>query len=494
MKNMQQLYQNAKHCSSDKNITAYREAVEEFTSSPKEYIENIQYILPSSIGIKSLQEFVSTYGISIASYQPIVECIQSCIERCEKNKKDASLYKEALEFMESFKNKYQHNFYMFENFKEDLKPNYVEAYYKNFPVLRGGKEVNFSKIIERFGESAIPDMIIYVDMFGDSNTVLTPFKERYDRLDTTTKLWLEECEKDLFTEGLLDMIKNIPANIRSRLNVDQPGKENDSPSAPPPRIKSYTQNDLPSPLNIITKNIIKDIAINMKKLILEDPEFRSIRDKMTFKNIEWAFDTAIKEFQNTTYTVSYPDQIAPGIDIFNLVELYNYTDGAMEFDNPRDLDYDHDIAFMNAHGWFDENLSRRLAQKIFNILSEKYNAELHKHGLMLMDQKMIDQRPYIDVKNFVSGEYNLEILIAICPISEEYAKQLYCAIFNESSSTLTENAVMDIVRRNERLIQESVILGYEKKVSFTESELDSIQDLISFKENLLLWWNLKKSV
>ena len=278
MKNMQQLYQNAKHCASDKNITAYREAVEEFTSSPKEYIENIQYILPSSIGIKSLQEFVSTHGISIASYQPIVECIQSCIDRCEKNKKDASLYKEALEFMESFKNKYRHNFYMFENFKEDLKPNYAEAYYKNFPVLREGKEVNFSKIIERFGESAIPDMIIYADMFGDSNTVLTPFKERYDRLDTTTKLWLEECEKDLFTEGLLDMIKNIPANIRSRSNVDQPGKENDSPSA------SLTEN---STWNIIHRNerLMQESVIlgYEKEISFTESELESIQDLISFK-------------------------------------------------------------------------------------------------------------------------------------------------------------------------------------------------------------------
>nr|DAN65316.1 MAG TPA: hypothetical protein [Caudoviricetes sp.] len=485
MKNMQQLYQNAKHCTSDKNITAYRETVEEFTTSPKEYVENIQYILPSSIGIKTLQEFVLTHGISIASYQPIIECIQACIEKCEKNKKDASLYKEALEFMESFKNKYRHNFYMFENFKEDLKPKYAEAYYKNFPVLREGKEVNFSKIIERFGESVIPDMIVYADMFGNTNNVLTPFKERYDRLDTTTKLWLEECEKDLFTEGLLDMIKNIPANIRSRSNVDQPGKENDPPSAPPPRIKSYTQNDLPSPLDIITKNIIKDLAVSMKKFILEDPEFRSIRDKMTFKNIEWAFDSGIKEFQNMTYTVSCPDQIAPGIDILNLIELSSYTDGPIEFDNPRDLDYDHDIAFMDAHGWFDENLSRQLAQKIFDILSEKYNPELNKYGMMLMNQKMIDQHQYIDVKNFLSGEYDLEILVAVCPTSEENAKQLYYSIFNESSSTLTENAIMDIVRRNERSIQEYVILGEEKEVSFAESELESIKDLISFKENLI---------
>lgn len=467
-------------------IELYREAIyEAIDTDPVAYIKSINKIIPSSVGLDTLYEFVYTNGISILSYQPIVESIESCIDKYNSLQKDASLYNEALEFMESFKNTYRHNFYMFENFRDSLQPNYIEAYYKNFPILREGKEVNFAKMIERFGESVIPDMLIYASMFGNPMNIMMPFKERYDLIDDTTKLWLEECEKDVFTEGLIDTIKNIPATIRSGLNIDQPGKENDSPSAPPPRAKSYTQDDLPSPLNIITKNIIKDIAVSMKKFILEDPQFRSIRDKMTFKNIEWAFDNGIKEFQELTYTVSCPNQIAPGIDILNLIELSNYTDGAMEFDNPRDLDYDHDIAFMDVHGWFDEKLSRQLAQKIFDVLSEKYNPELNKYGMMLMNQKMIDQHPYIDVKNFLSGEYDLEILIAICPTHEENAKQLYYSIFNQPSSSLTENSTWNIIHRNERSMQESVILGEEKEISFTESELESIQDLISFKENLI---------
>ena len=478
------LYDTAKRDSS--KIELYQEAIyEAIDTDPVAYIKSINKIIPSSVGLNTLYEFVYTNGISILSYRPIVESIESCIDKYNSLQKDASLYNEALEFMESFKNTYRHNFYMFENFSDSLQPNYIEAYYKNFPVLREGKEVNFAKMIERFGESVIPDMLVYASMFGNPMNVIMPFKERYDLIDNTTKLWLEECEKDVFTEGLIDTIKNIPATIRSGLNIDQPEKDNDSPSAPPPRIKSYTQNDLPSPLNIITKNIIKDIAVSMKKFILEDPQFRSIRDKMTFKNIDYAFDTAIEEFQDMIYDVSCPDQIAPGIDILNLIELSNYTDGAMEFDNPRDLDYDHDIAFMDVHGWFDEKLSRQLAQKIFDVLSEKYNPELNKYGMMLMNQKMIDQHPYIDVKNFLSGEYDLEILIAICPTSEENAKQLYYSIFNQPSSSLTENSTWNIIHRNERSMQESVILGEEKEISFTESELESIQDLISFKENLI---------
>ena len=478
------LYNMAKRDPS--KIELYREAIyEAIDTDPVAYIKSINKIIPSSVGLDTLYEFVYTNGISILSYQPIVESIESCIDKYNSLQKDASLYNEALEFMESFKNTYRHNFYMFENFRDSLQPNYIEAYYKNFPILREGKEVNFAKMIERFGESVIPDMLIYASMFGNPMNIMMPFKERYDLIDTTTKLWLEECEKDVFTEGLIDTIKNIPATIRSGLNIDQPGKENDSPSAPPPRAKSYTQDDLPSPLNIITKNIIKDIAISMKKFILEDPQFRSIRDKMTFKNIEWAFDNGIKEFQELTYTVSCPNQIAPGIDIFNLIELYNYTDGAMEFYNPRGVYYDEDIDFMDAHGWFNEKLSRQLAQKIFDVLSKKYDPELNKYGMVLMNQKMIDQHPYIDVKNFHSGEYDLDILIAVCPTSEENAKQLYYSIFNKPSSSLTENSTWNIIHRNERLIQESIILGEEKEISFTESELESIQDLISFKENLI---------
>jgi hypothetical protein len=44
---------------------------------------------------------------------------------------------------------------------------------------------------------------------------------------------------------------------------------------------------------------------------------------------------------------------------------------------------------------------------------------------------------------------------------------------------------MDIIHRKNSSIQESVILGEEPETSFTEAELSSVQDLISFKENLV---------
>lgn len=438
MEKIASLYQAAKQNRSEDQIKNYREEVVRLMSSdPAAYIDNIQSILPSSVGIKTLKEFVSTNGISICSYQPIVECIHTCIKKCEKNKKDASLYKEALEFMTSFKNKYRHNFYMFENFKNDLKPNYLEAYYKNFPVLRKGKEVNFSKILKRFGESVIPDMLVYADIFGDPMKAMQPFRERYDRLDTITKLWLEECEKDVYIEGVFDKIFSGRKPTNSSTSQAEPTHLRMTP-------KIFVLNDLKKEHGDFLRKLFKEFYLNIPLVINTDETFNQLR-----KHID-GISNNINEYLALDMISRFEFEFFGSMTDIGLIDYHmevNIFDGL-------DVGTDVPTRFMNM-----------ISNKICNELSEKYKTQLKQYGLVI-------EKPFDD------GDDKFALWL------KTVDDTLYQG-YKENLGMHTERTILSIIDRREKIYQESIVLGEEKEVSFTESELESIQDLISFKENLI---------
>ena len=225
---------------------------------------------------------------------------------------------------------------------------------------------------------------------------------------------------------------------------------------------SYNQENLPNPLDSITSNIIEDLATMMKDLILTDPRFSSIKESYTFKNTESEFNRAIKHCHDITYDVSC-NQSAPGIDIFNILDLREYTDGPMEFDNPREQFYDDREYYLTTYGFKNEAASMLLAKTIFELLSEKYNELLQKYGMILMNQEMIDNSDYIDTKCFVSGQCNLEILIAICPLSLNFAKKLYNEIVSKMvTSQSTKNAFTEALSSNTRNKKTGKAPGYLK--------------------------------
>lgn len=201
----------------------------------------------------------------------------------------------------------------------------------------------------------------------------------------------------------------------------------------------YNQNNLPKPLDSVVNNIIEDLATTVKDLMLTDPRFSSIKESHSFKNIESELDRVIKFCHDITYDVSCNSQSAPGIDIFNILDLYEYTDGPMEFDNPRDQLYDDRAYYLGTYGFRNEAASMLLAKTIFELLSEKYNELLQNYGMILMNQEMINNSNYIDTKCFVSGEYNLEIFIAICPSSENFARKLYDGIVSNMITSPSSN-------------------------------------------------------
>ena len=227
MKDIKSLYLAAKN-GSKSAINSYVEAVDNLILSPNDYLANSEYIINSDIGLATLNEFVDRYGLSISVFDDIMEKVDQCITKCDALKKNSSKYQEAKKYLESYKNKYRNCFEMYEYFADSLPSNYSNTYY-SFNE-NGVQNNHLVGMISKFGEAAIPDMIITASKLG-SNTMDTLFKylENNQTYDSPTLYqWISECANDSgiseFSESI--SLKNIQSknltsivnNMRSRNN------------------------------------------------------------------------------------------------------------------------------------------------------------------------------------------------------------------------------------------------------------------------------------
>ena len=84
MKDIKSLYLAAKSSKDPKSISEYNECVKEYMENiPSAYILESEYIIKSSDGLKTLKPFIETYGLPIAAYNKIVECLNECALKCE---------------------------------------------------------------------------------------------------------------------------------------------------------------------------------------------------------------------------------------------------------------------------------------------------------------------------------------------------------------------------------------------------------------------------
>lgn len=164
MNDLKQLYLQAKHGSSA-SISSYVEAVQStFNSDPIDYILHLEYIISSDVGLRTLVPFIERYGFPIAAYDSTMNLLEKCITKCETQKKDSSLYKEAVDYLVSFKEKYQGAFDMYDYYSESTDEEYIRTYYGT----SNGKpnRILATGMIKKFGEAAIPDLIITADKSG----------------------------------------------------------------------------------------------------------------------------------------------------------------------------------------------------------------------------------------------------------------------------------------------------------------------------------------
>ena len=218
MKDIKKLYLAAKQSGKTHDVDAYVECVREFLeSNPFQYISNLEYIISSSIGLSTLKEFVDYNGISIASYNGIMDCLTESAKQCRLRSKSDIAYQESIDMMKSYKHQYQNCFTMFEAFQDDIGDRYIEAYYKNFPVLKNATtgQVNMSAMISRFGESCIPDMLIYASIFGNPNVVLESLEES----DSSDKLFSGYPDK--YRKIFLNLHKKVITKIKEKVQGDK---------------------------------------------------------------------------------------------------------------------------------------------------------------------------------------------------------------------------------------------------------------------------------
>lgn len=160
MKDIKSLYKAAKEKSSDANIYAYKEAIDYLIeNNPYEYASNLEYIISSSIGVKSLKSFEEKNGLPIPIFYNAISILENTIQKCKDRNLDYNSFKEVYNEMVDYHEKYLECFNMFEYYDEGYNDNYIKLYYeKNDKNIQGRKLA--SGLIKEFKEYAIPDTLI----------------------------------------------------------------------------------------------------------------------------------------------------------------------------------------------------------------------------------------------------------------------------------------------------------------------------------------------
>lgn len=164
MSDFKHLYLEARKGHSS-DISSYVEAVNSaLDNDPVGYILGLEYIISSDVGLKTLKTFVEKYGLSVAAYDYVEELLESCIEKCNAQNKDASLYKEAFDYIESFKTKYRGAYDMYSYYNEGFNEDYIRTYYGS---TKGNQNrLLLNGMVSKFAERAIPDLIIVANESG----------------------------------------------------------------------------------------------------------------------------------------------------------------------------------------------------------------------------------------------------------------------------------------------------------------------------------------
>ena len=164
MSDFKHLYMEARKGRSS-DISSYVEAVNSaLDNDPVGYILGLEYIISSDTGLKTLKPFVEKYGLSVAAYDHVTELLEKCVDKCNVQQKDAALYKEAISYVESFKDKYHGAYGMYKFYNEGYNEDYVKTYYGSSRGTQNRLLLN--GMISKFNESAIPDLIIVANESG----------------------------------------------------------------------------------------------------------------------------------------------------------------------------------------------------------------------------------------------------------------------------------------------------------------------------------------
>lgn len=170
MEDIKLLYTTAKTRGWNTDISTYIESVNNLLdSNPNEYVMNLEYIITSSPGAESFLEFVDKYGLCLGLYNEAMDLINESIHRCERDNKPVDVFIKTKEWLESFHKDHVNEFAMYEWYTESWNDEYIKTYYGfNKDGIQNRKLVK--GMIEKFGECAVPDIIITAKNIGKKAT------------------------------------------------------------------------------------------------------------------------------------------------------------------------------------------------------------------------------------------------------------------------------------------------------------------------------------
>ena len=214
MNNIKVLYYNARENGTAEDIQKYTEAVNNLTSKPSDYVLQLEYIISSNIGLKTFKPFVEKYGFSIPLVEKAITIINESIEKGKNRNSDISLWNESLEWIKEYVKDNVNAFKMYDYYTTEDVDNYIKAYYSN----TNGKENRFliKGMIDKFGESAIPDLLINAKSMNESAVdKLMKYAATYDSSPLFYEWMNTLTEKDypVITEGCASHIVN---NMKER--------------------------------------------------------------------------------------------------------------------------------------------------------------------------------------------------------------------------------------------------------------------------------------
>lgn len=213
MKDIKSLYNAVKFSQTPQNIKAYEECINSFIeNSPYEYVSNLEYIISSSLGVKTLNSFIEKNGLPIPCFENVMNVLESTIQKCQSKGMDYSIFKNVYNEMVEFHNKYQDCFDMYEYYNLEDKDLYVKTYYeKNENGVQKSKLA--AGMIKTFKEASIPDTIIIAHSINENvnNKLVKYISENYNS-DALLCEWVLRVQNGLNVENTQDIIQELKEN------------------------------------------------------------------------------------------------------------------------------------------------------------------------------------------------------------------------------------------------------------------------------------------
>ena len=206
------LYLNAKNAG---EISAYTEAVNQLSvSNPRDYVTQLEYIIKSNIGLATVKPFIEKFGLPIPLWESMVNVLTECKAK-SKNAEYTALVENTIADLKAFREKYIQCFAMYEYYNEDKDSSlYISTYYgesknnvQNRYLLAG--------MIKKFGECAIPDMLITADKIGSQDKVISYLSENTDSMMAAQ--WIYTAAKSIGMDATI-LESKTPEHIVSVMN------------------------------------------------------------------------------------------------------------------------------------------------------------------------------------------------------------------------------------------------------------------------------------